>query len=251
MARQYVVVPAGFSPDSIPADLLEELHILGPDERNADVVILEDGIEVARSMYRGDLAVRLGAELPPLPTEVRERGEAEAEVLGEPKPPELRRGYPPLHQLMLKEADWKDGKKFGELLEVLDGLGWFRNTRASAPHALRNAISDLLGEHLLTYNPDGGTYHAGPKRIKYTIKEGYSLEDGVYPVVKLIRDLVSRAGRLRKWRTVSLVNERPERGGWNWTTGIGAARFWVDEAKRIGVVRETEKEILEPYMLIT
>jgi len=125
--KRYLIIPSDFSPDNIPQDKLEELHINGPNEQNADIVIMENGVvKRPRLPYRRTLAQRLGAELIPVESEIVTEKGVERKVWGEEEEEkDLKKGMPFLPQFVMHECDWENGLKSDEILDILDSLGWF------------------------------------------------------------------------------------------------------------------------------
>jgi len=239
------VVPSGFSPDNLPSELLEELHTVGPDEMNAEIVTLVNGVEPkwGRRMYRRRLAEKLGAEIPEVPSELVTEELEEEVTLGEPEPAELRKGLPPMEQLILRECPWEEGRRMDELVDAAKDMGWFDELGdLDVGKEVKKTVDDLLERELLTYNSEEETYHSGPREIEYTSKEGLDMGEGlVYPVVRLMRKECRENRRLRRWKLLDIVDD------WGWTSSREASRYWLDKSLELGYLREVEESVFEPH----
>lgn len=247
--RQYLIVPSGFSPDFLPQRKLEELHLRGVNEHNADIVIIDNGIEVKRILFRKSLAQRLGAKLPKLPVRIETATGIETKILGEPEPPDLKMGMSPLIQFLIRSCGWETGLTRKELIKSVEDTEWFDEFPDFNVRTEVGANLKWLGEkHLMTYNPITHTYHSGPLRVEDFAefsKRGYPIESGPYPVVRLIRDETSRRGRRTEsqlLRTVYL--------DWKWTLSNDAARYWIRKCLERGYLRSPEPKVYEPHRKI-
>lgn len=247
LARRYLIVPSDYSPDNIPPSRLATLHKQGVNELNADIVIVENGIEIARTMYRDTLANRLDASLPEVTESVRtEKGEVEEVVLGKEKPPSLRFGAPPLHSFLYMKCPWESGLKEDELIEMIEELGWFDEIGRSTSSLVEKEISNMVDNGLLTYNDDKKTWHAGPKRFDSVYddlkEDGYEIEAGPYPVVRLIRDRAK--GSISKRELIELIYNL------NYTKTRNATEFWMKHALEQGYIKEISDKLVESYRTI-
>lgn len=243
-----LVVPADYSPDYISPGHLRKVHREGPDEHNADLVFVENGIEVGRVPYRRMLANALDAKLPKVPVTERVEGKERKKVLGEPSPPEIRRGAPPLYQLLYKKCDWERGLKMSEILKLVDDLRWFRDVGTETRLLVTGALKDMIGKQLITWNKAEGKYHAGPRRLSsvYEMGEGgHTIEDNYHPVVRLIRDAVSKKGRMRVRNLVDLIHD-----DWNYATSREVAENWIGFCLKQGYLREIKTGVVEAWRFL-
>lgn len=250
--RRFVVVPVDFSPDNLPQDKLEELHINGPHEQNADIVKMENGVvKRPRLLYRRRMADRLGAKLPPVESEIVKRKGTEKKVFGkEGEDKDLKKGVPPLPQLVMYECGWEDGLKFGEIVDIITSLKWFKSFDFNVEKNLEDCLEYYKygeGEEagFVTFNKDDNTWHYGPKLLKDHKdlgEEGYNIEEGPYPVVGLIRDFVSSEGRAREEDIIREVFNK-----WRWTSSRSTAKDWLERTKKERYVREVEDGLFEPH----
>jgi len=238
MTRQYFVIPKDFDHDEMPPSKLELLHLRGANEENADIVGVENGIEVFRAPYDKRLEWKLDAELPSVPvTKVSEEGEEE-ERLGEPEPPEIRKGKTPLFQLLYKECD--GGMKRGEIHDlVFDELRWFERT-GEFIFTVDRELEDMVGDDFLAITREG-EYHSLPADLDLE-DEGYDIETGVYPLLRLIRDTVAERGSIEIHPLIRTIHD-----SWSWTSSRSVAEFWIQESVERGFIREVERNRFEPY----
>lgn len=249
--RRYLIVPSDFSPDNLPQDKMEELHINGPNEHNADIVIMENGVvKRPRLPYRRRLADRLGAELIPVESEVVKKKGTETKVFGkEEKLPDLLKGATPLSQFILDRCGWEEGLEIENLVGELVELGWFEMfSDVDSEEVMEKTLGRLTDKELLSKYND--RYYRTPKKLEDVIDleegEGYDIEEGPYPVVKLIRSYVSENSPVRKYSIVGEVSDE-----WGWTTSKDAADFWVDKAEEAGFIRKTGRKKYEEHRAIT
>lgn len=238
-----MVLPSGFSSDNVPPEKLVELHTVGPNSENAEILIFKDGIEQFRLPYSRRLAADLDAEIPKVPIKVRKGGEVKRKVLGEEiEQQELRRGHPPIRQFLIKKCGFV-GLHKKEIYTIIEQLGWSDGIPWFRP-ALDENLKDMVKEDLLIRTRDG-KYHTGFREVGELDAEGYPIETGPYPVIRLIWDKTAEKGRMSRLALVNMVHLE-----WVWTPSRAAANLWINQALRLGYLREVEKDVFEPHKRI-
>lgn len=242
--RRYLVVPSDFSPDNIPPKELEKLHREGPNEHNADIVAIEQGVEKARYTYRAILHNKHNAKIPEVPVTTYEGGEPETEVLGKPEVPDLPKGIPPIYTFLYRKCDWGDGVKGFDILEMIRELGYFDGFDVSEDE-IKSKMMDMRDDDLLTYVSDTDNWYSGPKKLssvyEFSDRDGYSIESGPYPVVSLIRDSLSN-GSLKEWRLVEFLYD-----DWGYVDSRSEARFWIDQCEDNRLIERVNGDTIRPY----
>jgi len=200
--------------------------------------------------YRRTLARRLGAELVPVESEIVTEKGIERKVWGEEEEgKDLKKGMPFLPQFVMRECGWESGLRLNEILDILDSLGWFDSVADfDVRKNLKSCLSHYEEEGFLTYNDADGTWHYGPKRLedhKDLEREGYDIEEGPYPVIKLVRDIVSSEGRARKDSVLRKVHAE-----WGATSSRRVAEYWLDKTSELGYVREVEEGLFESHRTV-
>lgn len=254
--REYMIKPEGYSPDNIPRGKLVELHTVGPKEENADIAILEDGIvpeHIPPIMYREKLADKLGAELPPVKVAKQIHDETRTKLLGKKKGPDLRKGMPPLPQLIIvDELGWERETSVKEIVGDIEDLGWYESVdEVDVGSDVKECLDYLADEdrNLVYYDKKREVCHLTPRSsdrksfAEYMNLEnrGYDIKEGPYPVVRLIRDTVSR-GSLKKREILKKVHR-----DWKWTRSRGAGKFWINTSIELGYIKETVGNRYEPH----
>jgi len=211
---------------------LERLHRernrLNP--QNAEIVCFENGIELVRFPYSKKLARKLGASLPPL-TVTTPKG---TEVLGKPAPPDLRPGATPVEQLLVKKCG-TEGLTEEEIFSlVFDELRWVEKSRG-ARVSLRKLLKRMVKEGKLILAH--GKYHMGYAKLELKGTDGFKIEPGEYPVVKLIWRIVSRLGRATIDEIADEVFLK-----WRWVRHRRQVKAWVQYCLRKGYLRRVGRD---------
>lgn len=253
-----MIVPEGYSPDNIPRGKLVELHTVGPNENNADIVILENGIVpeyMPPIMYRERLADKLGAELPRVKVAKEVQGETKTKVLGKKvQKPDLRKGMPPLPQfVVVDELDWERETAVNQIVENLEELGWFENIDFDIKENVENCLKYLSNKKLAYYDEKEKVAHLTPKssdresfyKNANLEKDGYNIEEGPYPVVRLIRDYVSNNVSMRKGEIIDIIY-----GDWRWVRNRKGAKKWIDRTSDLGYIKRTVEGKYEVHRTI-
>jgi len=100
----------------------------------------------------------------------------------------------------------------------------------------------------LTYNDVEETWHYGPRRLedhKDLTKKGFDIEEGPYPVIKLIRDTISSEGRMRRDSILRKVYN-----DWKATSSRTVAEYWLNKTDELGYIRRVEENLYEPHRTI-
>jgi hypothetical protein len=227
--RYYYIIPRGFQIDSIPPNLLEQLHILGPNFTNAEIIAVDGrGNEIFRFPYTKYLASVLDAKIPPLSIKVK----GETMWLGKPKY-DLRPGVPPVEQFIRQEARPERGLTEEEIFALIfDDMKWLPK-RGEFFKEISNLLKQMRRDGRLIFH--GGRYYTGPVPMKLEKYGGIPLEEtvGVYPVMRLIEQTVRDRGRTSFPELLRVVYRE-----WRWTRGARATRYWAEEAVKAGLVRK-------------
>lgn len=256
--RDYLIVPEGYSPDNIPRGKLVELHTVGPNEDNAEIVVIEDGIvpeHIPPIVYRERLADKLGAELPKVKVAKEVQGETRTKVLGKGRKPDIRKGMPPFPQVLLvDELEWDREVSVDEIVEDIDDLDWFEQVKDfDLEKEVKKCLEYLADKNLAYYDEGDETCHLSPKSSsmgkleKYMElgEDGYDIQKGPYPIMRLIRDFVSRNVGCNNRDIVKHVYRE-----WNWTRSREGAEYWIDVTTELGYIKETEGKVFEPRRAI-
>lgn len=236
----FIVIPNGFDNENIPPEKLQHLHQNRGNpsvmNREASIVGYTRGVEVYRGPYNRITAAKLGAVLPSVTVKIMEEGRIKRRTYGVSQTdPELRIGQPPLKQLILNRC--ANGLTRDEIFKILfKDLTWFRKDRRTIDW-VNERIEELIKENLLLKRPDGKMV-TSPLELQGLGKGGYPIERGPYPVLRLIRDLASDAGRISTMELEDAVH-----GEWGWTESRSGVDFWIKKCLEMRILRKVDDNI--------
>lgn len=243
MSRQYYVVPSDYSPDNVPPEKLRQLHKEGPNEQNAEIVIVENGITVNRMMYRSMLAGKLEANIPPVPDRVHVGGETQTQILGGEEPPEIKKGAPPVYQYIRMICDRGEGEKKEEIVDEVFKRWDFSDVPFIDRGTVEGALVSMQANLIVTPDPDEGTYHPGARRLEYYYDledTGFDIKEGEYPTVVLARRMLEREGTMKSYDLLDLIME------WKWAVNREYGRKWVDYSISKKYIKHLGSRVLAP-----
>lgn len=244
MSRRYLIIPADYSPDNIPPSKLRKLHREGPDEHNAEIVVVNGGIEEDRMMYRPRLEYIFDAEIPPVPDNTYAGGKRQKRVLGMEKPPDIIKGAPPIYQIIYKMCEESKGILEEDILEKFEDLGWFENVDFAGPESIKKAMDNMKKNMIITPDPDKGTWHIGTKDLSYFYdldeSGGHDVRDGPYPTVRLIKNIMDRENTIKSYKLLEKIVE------WNYAIDRKSGKRWIEHCLSMGYIKHAGDGMLAP-----
>lgn len=199
---------------------------------------IEGDVELWRAPYSRRLARKVGAELPSVPVRKKTEEGEEVERLGKPEPPALRKGMTPLKQLIYYRTP-TEGMEEEDVKSMVDDTRWFEGL-GDFSREIEQAFEDLKELGLMTVGAQG-KWHSIPAEIEGLGDEGYPIEVGPYPVLRLIRDS-TKIGISDRDKIAGRVHQ-----GWSWTNSRSAADYWIEVAEDRNFIREVERDRYEPF----
>lgn len=239
MAIKKYVLPEGGSPGTVRQKDLENLHRAGASRSNAEIVLFRGGKRIARVPYSDRLANRLGAKIPEVQVTKRERGEVEREVLGKTERPKaLHWGEIPVKQALYWKVQKIKGIKREELINwVINDLAKDERRRWFGETDYVEYILDEMEEDHNIFVGDGEVYPGAD--LSLGDESPYDIEPGPYPVIKLMRDMAERRGRV----AIATLDEKIRNKGWaRYRKGI---ENLAERAVRVGILSEVEEDTYE------
>jgi len=233
------VLPEGGSPGTVRQKDLENLHREGASSSNAEIVLFRGGKRIARVPYSDRLANRLGAKIPEVQVTKRERGEVEREVLGKTERPKaLHWGEIPVKQALYWKVQKIKGIKREELINwVINDLAKDERRRWFGETDYVEYILDEMEEDHNIFVGDGEVYPGAD--LSLGDESPYDIEPGPYPVIKLMRDMAERRGRV----AIATLDEKIRNKGWaRYRKGI---ENLAERAVRVGILSEVEEDTYE------
>lgn len=238
-----ITVPAHHPHDRIPPTKLRSLHTEGPNLQNSKISVVRAGVEQIRVPYSKFMERKFESEIPEVPVKKTENGEEIVEVMGGGKDvPEIRKGAPPLLQLIYKKSPWGEGIEKDELVTLVNSVGWYDGIDLDTEKMVELGAEKLVKNDLLTVSDN--RYYAGPKKLESYFElgeDGHDLE-GPYPAMKLARQKASERGARKIVALVDIIFDE-----WNYTLSRESAWNWVDRSIEKGYLRKIDEKTVEPF----
>jgi len=236
-----LVLPKGGAPGTVTRRDAENLHRVGPDRDNADIVGFLRGKRIFRVPYSERLAKRLGAKIPEVEVTKRERGEKRREVLGrKERPRALRWGDLPVKQAIV----WKARQLYGVDEDSL--IPWLIEDLASDERTrwftwgdldeIYSVIGELESDNHI-FKGDGKIYPGSELDLEG--RSPYDIEAGPYPAIRLMRSLAERRGRVSFGRIDDQVREK------GWASSRSAVENMISRGVEWGILKEVEENTYE------
>jgi len=236
-----LVLPKGGAPGTVTKRDAENLHRVGPDGDNADIVGFLRGKRIFRVPYSERLKKRLDAKIPEVEVTKRERGEKRKEILGKKKRPRaLRWGDLPIKQAIVWKARQLHGVDEDDLIHWLiedlasdERTRWFTWGDLDEIYSVINELDS--DDHV--FKGDGKIYPGAD--LDLGGESPYDIEAGPYPAIRLMRSLAERRGRTSFSRIDDRLRDK------KWASSRNAVENMASRAVEWGILKEVEENTYE------